>query len=395
MDIAPIISEEPLKPAIYLISTTAWQTFHVDAGSPGCDRDAMPSNNKSITTGLATVLITLSLTGCTGISRSGDLAGVTVDVRNELLMFDGHSGDPIRWEDLMTRVASADVIIIGEQHDDAVGHAVQRAVIEDAVARGSNLALSMEMLDRSEQSIVDDYVAELIDREKFYELTASTEWRKVVNEYLAGEINKSKFKEQILRIGWPDWETNYQPIIDAAKDGGARIVAANAPWLRYTKLITKDGYEKLETLTDEQRRLIDTPEVPESGKYRERFWEVMVDRAEGEEPKESESDGDDPEVEHIEMSDEDVLRSFHSQMMYDATMAGSMAEALKSGAEKVIHLVGQFHSDFEGGTVMELRRRVPDARILLISMQKESAAALREEDTDRADIVIYTGARED
>lgn len=395
MDIASIIFEEPGKPAINLISTTTWRTFHVDAGPPGCDRGAMPINYKSIATGFTTALIALSLAGCTGFGRSGDLAGVTVDVRNELLMFDGHSGDPVRWEDLMARVASADVTIIGEQHDDAVGHAVQRAVVEDAVARGPNLALSMEMLDRSEQSIVDDYVAELIDREKFYELTASTEWRKVAHEYLAGEINKSKFKARILRIGWPDWETNYQPIIDAAKDGGGRIVAANAPWLRYSKLITKDGYEKLETLTDEQRRLIDIPDAPESGKYREMFWKVMVDRAEGEEPKSSEGDGDDPEAAHKAMSDEVVLRSFHSQMMYDATMAGSIAEALKSGAEKVIHLVGQFHSDFEGGTVMELRLRVPDARILIISMQTESVAALREEDTDRADIVIYTGARED
>ncbi len=295
----------------------------------------------------------------------------------------------------MSRVAVTDVTIIGELHDDAVGHAFQRAVVEDAVAREPNLALSMEMLDRSEQSIVDDYVADLIDREKFYELTASTRWRKVAKEYLAGEINKSKFKERILRIGWPDWETNYQPIIDAAKDGGGRIVAANAPWLRYSKLITEDGYEKLETLTDEQRRLIETPEVPDSGTYRERFWEVMVDRAEGEEPEKPESDDDDPDAAHMELSDEVVRRSFHSQMMYDATMAGSIAEALESGASKVIHLVGQFHSDFEGGTVLELRRRFPGARILLISMQKESVATLREEDTDRADIVVYTGARED
>ncbi len=390
MDIASNISKEPKNPVIYLISTTTGRTFHIDADPHGCDRDAMPFNNKLITIGFTTALISLSLTGCTGIGRTGDLAGVTVDVRNELLMFDGHSGDPVRWEDLLTRVAAADVTIIGELHDDAVGHAFQRAVVEDAIAREPNLALSMEMLDRSEQSIVDDYVADRIDREKFYELTASTRWRKVANEYLAGEINKSKFKERILRIGWPDWETNYQPIIDTAKDGGGRIVAANAPWLRYSKLITEDGYEKLETLTDEQRRLIETPEVPESGTYRERFWEVMVDRAEGEEPEESESDGDDSDAAHMEMSDEVVRRSFHSQMMYDATMAGSMAEALESGARKVIHLVGQFHSDFEGGTVLELRRRFPGARILLISMQREPVKALREEDTDRADIVVYT-----
>ena len=355
----------------------------------------MSSKKTSILNHIATVLFVLSLVGCTGSSRSGDMAGVTVDVRSELLLFDGHTGDPLNWDDLMTRVAAADVTIIGELHDDAVGHAVQRAVVEDAIARGSNLALSMEMLDRSEQSIADDYVADLIDREKFYELTASTAWRKIASEYLAGEIRKSKFRKQILRIGWPDWENNYQPIIDAAKDGGGKIIAANAPWLRYSKLITKDGYEKTETMTDEQRRLIEIPEVPDAGKYRERFWEVMVDRAEGEEPVPDESEGADPVAAHKAMSDDVVLSSFHSQMMYDATMAGSIAKALKNGVEKIIHLVGQFHSDFEGGTVMELRRRAPDARILLISMQRESVEALREEDADRADIVIYTGSQDD
>ena len=71
-------------------------------------------------------------------------------------------------------------------------------------------------------------------------------------------------------------------------------------------------------------------------------------------------------------------------------MADSIADALKDGATKVIHLVGQFHSDYWGGTAMELARRAPNAKILLISMQREPSTTLREEDADRADIVVYT-----
>ena len=68
-------------------------------------------------------------------------------------------------------------------------------------------------------------------------------------------------------------------------------------------------------------------------------------------------------------------------------------EMFKPWADKIVHLVGQFHSDFEGGTIMEVRRRAPDVRVLSISMQAVDATSLREDDVDRADIVIYTGEK--
>ena len=71
----------------------------------------------------------------------------------------------------------------------------------------------------------------------------------------------------------------------------------------------------------------------------------------------------------------------------------SIAKARARGARKVIHLVGQFHCDFEGGTVQQLRRFRPADRILVISMQRAEPVKLLDEDLGRADIVIYTGER--
>jgi hypothetical protein len=82
-----------------------------------------------------------------------------------------------------------------------------------------------------------------------------------------------------------------------------------------------------------------------------------------------------------------------AQLVWDATMGASIAKARRSGARKVVHIVGQFHSDFNGGTVQELRRHLPHAHVLTITMQRDEPDALREEDRDRADIVIYTGKR--
>ncbi|MCZ6837050.1 MAG: ChaN family lipoprotein, partial [Planctomycetota bacterium] len=312
-----------------------------------------------------------------------------IEPRESLLLFDGRSTEPMTWSQLLEAANEADVIIVGELHDDANGHQVQLALVVDAMARFENVALSMEMLDRSEQHIADDYFANYIDREAFIEQTASTKWRKLAMDYLSGEIKKREFEDRIMKPGWPDWEGNYQPIIDAAKSGGGSLVAANAPWARYSKLVTSEGYDDFDTMTPAQRTLVEKADVPPSGGYRERFWEVMTGRPEGE-ASESDEDESDDDAAHMDFDDEMVRRSFNAQMMYDATMADSIAKALAGSPTKVIHLVGQFHSDFEGGTVLELRRRTPGVKILTISMQRENVNALRDEDQDRADVVIYT-----
>jgi uncharacterized iron-regulated protein len=361
------------------------------------------------------------------------------DVRR-LPMFTGN-GTALGWRDLMDAVAWADVVIIGEQHDDAIGHAVQLAVVEDTVARWPQAVLSMEMLERDEQPLVDDYFDGIIDADQLARLTFSENW--------AGEGS------------WAAW---YQPIIDAAKDGEGRVVAANAP-RRYVKLARREGYARLGALPPDRRRWVAHPPTLPEGRYRKRFWEVMsppeppegmpaemptempesmppdkadapdqphppahppaarhpmedaeardemtpadrepampprdeaaVDKQDApEDEADDEADAsDERRMPFHPLTDEDIEAIFRSQLVWDATMAQSIARANDRGAHKVIHLVGQFHCDFEGGTVLELRRRLPGARILVISMQRAWPEALLEEDRGRADIVIYTGER--
>jgi uncharacterized iron-regulated protein len=315
------------------------------------------------------------------------------DVRTGLAIHDGTDGRPVEWSELIEAVAGADVVILGEEHTDAVGHRFQLAVVEDVLADWPDSAVSMEMIDRRKQAAVDDYLAGFIDLDTFYQRVASTRWRKIAQEYLDGEINRKTFRQRVTRIGWPDWENNYQPIIDAAKDAGAPVVAANTPWLLYTSVARKEGFERLEDVTPAQHALFELPaEVPEN-RYRERFWEAIAGRAEGEPPPEPD-DADEAMDAHRAITDEQVLGMFRGQLVMDATMAASIAGAAQGGADKVVHLVGHFHSDFDGGLVQELRRRLPDARILVVSMLNVDDATLREEDLGRADFVVYTGYRE-
>ncbi|MFQ5461678.1 MAG: ChaN family lipoprotein [Phycisphaerae bacterium] len=365
-----------------------------------------------------------------------------MDVRTRIAICHGRDGSDATWAEMMQAVNAADVVILGEMHDDAIGHRVQRAVWEDVVDQFPESALSMEMLDRRKQATVDDYLAELIDRDKFYERIAMTRWRKISKQFLDWKIGRGKFKQRIMRIGWPDWEHNYQPMIDAAKTAGATVVAANTPWLLYSTFGAKNGYDRLDGLTDAQKRLFERPFEVYGGSYRERFWKVIVGRPENGTEEETEADtaadadtetdvaattgtdtptsehdvslaqeeSDDTDAKegktaeatktepeepaHEGLDDEAVARMYRGQLVMDATMADSIADALASGATKVVHLVGQFHCDFSGGLVQELRHRAPDARILVISLQPRDEPAWIDEDKDRADFIAFTRVEE-
>lgn len=326
-----------------------------------------------------------------GPGQSFDATAGRARVRTELAIFNGQDGTRLNWGQVLDKVAEAEAVVVGEQHDDVVGHAVERALVEDVFARHDGCALSMEMLDRSEQATVDDYLADMIDRETFIERTASTPWRKISLDFINRRLKRGEFEEKIRKIGWPDWEGNYQPIIDAAKKNAGSAVAANTPWARYASLANKKGYEHLAELTPSQRALFEIPHTIPEGEYRERFWKTMVGRKEGEAPSKSGESNDDPQGAHPSVSDEAVLGMFRAQLVMDATMAASIADALADGAVKVIHLVGCFHIDFEGGLVQELRYRRPGVRLLTISLQNRQGDALDDEDRGRADVVIYTG----
>ena len=102
----------------------------------------------------------------------------------------------------MEQVNQADAVMLGERHDDLMGHLVQQAVLEDAP---SSSGLALEMLERDEQPLLDDFRDGLIDQTTFEKLTESTNW-----------------------AGAESWKTFYQPAIDVVLGQGGRVVAANA-----------------------------------------------------------------------------------------------------------------------------------------------------------------------
>ena len=260
-------------------------------------------------------------------------------------IFDGESGEALTWSSFMDRVNRADAVMLGERHDDLMGHLVQQAVLQDAPVSSG---LALEMLERDEQPLLDDFRDGLIDQMTFRELTESTNW-----------------------AGAESWETFYQPAIDVVLDRGGPVVAANAP-RRYVRHARTKGEASLPT--DQPRSLwFDLPSNVDDASYRKKFFDLM-------------GESTDPTIGD---------QFFLAQRIWDASMAKSLADLRASGAQPAILLVGGFHVVEQGGTVLEYTYHRPSDELLIVSLVPEQKTILPQELLGTADIIILTGSRDE
>ncbi len=121
---------------------------------------------------------------------------------------------------------SADVILLGEQHDNPHHHAIQKQVL-DLVGQRSELgSVVFEQVYGEQQPILD-----------------------ALNNRSLGELAKDLKWES---SGWPDYKL-YEPLFMAATRYKAQLIAGNiAP--QKSKLIHKDGYAAI-FQADEQKKL--------------------------------------------------------------------------------------------------------------------------------------------
>jgi uncharacterized iron-regulated protein len=257
---------------------------------------------------------------------------------------------------LVERAAAADIVVVGEQHTDPVCHQFQTALVSALTARNP-VAVCMEMFERDEQALVDGYLTGALSAKTLVSVTDSRDW---------GAKGK--------------WNDFYQPIVDAAKAGGAPVVAANAP-RRFPTLARSESFEALAAYGGAYPGQFVVPAPIDQADYKGRFMETMKHHHG---PTPAGKEGEAPPA-----MPADVLESFfRAQQVWDATMADSVVSAWRAHG-KALLLVGQFHTDHQGGLLLRMQAAAPDARYLVISVQNTVATALRPEDADRADIVAF------
>lgn len=293
------------------------------------------------------------LTGCSTQTREEQTQALRDSTRTAargVTILAGDGSGTVSWSDAVAKMASADVVLMGEVHSHELGNAVQQEMFEDILTANPRAVLSMEFYERDEQVALDDYLAGITDREAFEK---------------AADRNP----------GNNPWA--HARMIDASKEAGRPVVASNAP-RRYVRLARSEGYERLGQLNENQRALVEIPASVPDGAYRDRFVDAMGGMA---------SHGG-----------EDMINGFlRSQTVWDATMAQSIVDAFAYGTP-VVHVVGFFHAQFpfeagSSGLVDQLRQRSDrPLNIVTCITLPASHEAIQDDDLNIADFVVYVGA---
>ncbi|WP_302504331.1 ChaN family lipoprotein [Geoalkalibacter halelectricus] len=140
-------------------------------------------------------------------------------------IYDLSTNQEIAFEDLITDLASAQVVFIGELHDHEGHHRMQLEIIRALHERGRPIAIGLEMFQMDYQGALDRWVA--------------------------GEIPENNFL-LIYHQNWSLWPL-YRPIFLYARDEGIPMVGLNIP-REITRQVARHGFESLES---EQLRDLD------------------------------------------------------------------------------------------------------------------------------------------
>ena len=270
-------------------------------------------------------------------------------------LFDGE-GVALSRTDLFAAIRAADVVVVGEVHTDAGGHRWQQNLLRDLVDQNIKFILSVEEFDRSQQSALDEFSDKKIDGQALKGIRA--------------------FVGPSVRDQWFEW---YLPQLQIARDGGVSLIASNSP-LKYSRMARNMGCTNISDLTDAQRALFECPLLPADPIYQARFYRTMEKVA-----RSNQKLGMKP------LGQAQMSKMFRAHRVWDATMAGSIAGARERHKLKLVHIVGSFHSDYNGGLIQELQARASSDRVLVISIRPGRAAQLPAADQRRADVLVYKG----
>jgi uncharacterized iron-regulated protein len=212
-------------------------------------------------------------------------------------------------------VEKADVIYVGEIHDDAAHHQYELALIRGLLERKANFAIGWEMFDKTQQAVIDAWASQSISLK---EMLAKTDFQK----------------------HWGIYSPVYEQILQVAGNANVPILALNAP-PELTRKISRG-----ERLTAKERALIPTGFVATEKGYRN-FLAMMGG--------------------HPGMNEKDQHLFFDSQNAWDQTMASRILE-FKTDNPKVqlVVLTGRGHVSGGYGIPFYVRQKADFKQIILL-----------------------------
>ena len=243
-------------------------------------------------------------------------------------------GKKVTFDKVIKETLKTEVVLFGEFHDNPICHWLQLELTKEIAAK-RQVVLGAEMIEADNQ--------------------------RQLNDYLSGKITQKQL-DSTARL-WPNYKTDYKPLVDFAKEKKISFIATNIP-RRYASMVHKKGFEILETLTDEEKTWI-APQPIAYDKDLPGYTEMMK-----------------------MMGEHTSINMPKAQASKDATMAYFIAKNVKIKSV-FIHFNGSFHSDNFDGINWYLRKYQPEIKIVTIStVEQNQLKKLENEHLNKADFIL-------
>ncbi|MFA7273841.1 MAG: ChaN family lipoprotein [Crocinitomicaceae bacterium] len=244
------------------------------------------------------------------------------------------TGKKTTYKKMMATLEKKDIVLFGEEHNNPIAHWLQLEFTKQA-DNSRDIVLGAEMFEADNQQ--------------------------ALNDYLAGKLT-SKELDSLARL-WPNYPTDYAPLVDYAKENKLEFIATNIP-RRDANLVFRKGFEVLDTLSAEEKSWI----APLPIKF----------------------DAELPQYKNIlvMMGEHGSPKLVMAQATKDATMAHFILKNYKPGS-LFIHFNGKYHSDFYEGILWYLQQAQPTLNYGTIStVSQVSIDKLEKENIGAADFII-------
>ncbi len=268
--------------------------------------------------------------------------------KRDYTFFNSKTQKPVSIKELAKETKDYNVLFFGELHDDALIHYLEKELLYNLTKYHNKIAISMEMFERDTQP--------------------------VLNQYLQGKISEKEFLKKSR--AWPNYLTDYKPIIEFAKKHHIDVIAANVP-RRYAAMINKKGINALDNLPENEKRYVAQKLKVLNGKYKKVFIQTMAANMGGT---------------NSPMMAKMFDNIYAAQCLKDDTMAESIYNYLKSHPNTfVIHYNGDFHSNSHLGTAEKLQLLDKTLKIAVISpivIPNDKKPYFVEEEKDTGDYLL-------
>jgi uncharacterized iron-regulated protein len=245
-------------------------------------------------------------------------------------------GRAVRVEEIVSALGDADVLFVGETHNDPVAHLLEAELLRRAdesyglsSQKRRPVALSLEMFERDVQTVVDEYLGGLIQERHFL----------------------------LSSRPWSNYQTDYRPLVEYAREHRLPVIAANAP-ARYVSRVSGLGPDSLRELSSTAKAwLPPQPLPPASAAYAAKFNSFM------------QGGPAQPAGTNAQANPHGGAHLLEAQALRDASMAYAVADFLKRHHDAlVVQVNGTFHSEEHLGVPEQLAHYRPKARVIIVTI---------------------------